>query len=594
MSLDPLLIREKLFKGIDSDYNVVDIGIVSEVIQELENYNITKEALEATRLGKHINEVRRKSNDRLLADRAKSLVKKWRSLLSESGPPPGGGGGPRGGVGAGRGGENNNSVAATNGNTLGSRINSAVSPGLRSNLSPGLRNNLSPGLRNNLSPAMRSNLSPGLRSNLSPGLRTAMSPAGHHMRPGSIPNSLSGGMRSVRGSPSLGRSTPRVSPATVTLSSGESSPAGSRPTSPQQPFVPINPMPVNSLPNSRSPSPDIEIVEEIVKAPPPTPTPITKKRMRGSDENDIGNGTGVRGHVREMEAKRPRLDYSAAAAGGLVGNSVVNSSPVIAQNGLDRSHRDGREAGSDNTTTPTTPLASRKVSKNESDMLKAQISRAKRSGKVKTTKELIENLGIDSGGVGLVDPALALAAAQAAKSVTSLVPDENKEQLMNRFFSSQSQIPAKAAVAGDSVRNAVVAATVIEDEDEITEIREDEEEDDVIEVLSRPGTGIGSRSRHSQLKSGSNSQVSSRINTPAPHTAAANPEKQSVEDILRKLEPFDAVAVLAEWEERLLQDQQEEDIPGLIPVYKPKLEITEDLVSELNNGELQYIGGLKF
>ena len=29
----------------------------------------------------------------------------------------------------------------------------------------------------------------------------------------------------------------------------------------------------------------------------------------------------------------------------------------------------------------------------------------------------------------------------------------------------------------------------------------------MIEVLSRPGTGIGSRSRHSELKSRSNSQV---------------------------------------------------------------------------------------
>ncbi|QQP38911.1 Putative LOC100879604, partial [Caligus rogercresseyi] len=35
----------------------------------------------ATRLGKHINELRRKAQDKLLANRAKSLVKKWRQLL---------------------------------------------------------------------------------------------------------------------------------------------------------------------------------------------------------------------------------------------------------------------------------------------------------------------------------------------------------------------------------------------------------------------------------------------------------------------------------------------------------------------------------
>jgi len=59
----------------------VDMGIVVEVISQLEIYSITKEALEATRLGKHINELRRKASDKGLASRAKSLVKKWRELL---------------------------------------------------------------------------------------------------------------------------------------------------------------------------------------------------------------------------------------------------------------------------------------------------------------------------------------------------------------------------------------------------------------------------------------------------------------------------------------------------------------------------------
>merc|ERR1719266_2703061 len=57
------------------------MAIVVDVISQLENYVITKEALEATRLGKHINELRRKANDKQLASRAKSLVKKWRELL---------------------------------------------------------------------------------------------------------------------------------------------------------------------------------------------------------------------------------------------------------------------------------------------------------------------------------------------------------------------------------------------------------------------------------------------------------------------------------------------------------------------------------
>ena len=44
----------------------------------LENFHFY---LKATRLGKHINELRRKASDKGLASRAKSLVKKWRELL---------------------------------------------------------------------------------------------------------------------------------------------------------------------------------------------------------------------------------------------------------------------------------------------------------------------------------------------------------------------------------------------------------------------------------------------------------------------------------------------------------------------------------
>ena len=90
--------------------------------------------------------------------------------------------------------------------------------------------------------------------------------------------------------------------------------------------------------------------------------------------------------------------------------------------------------------------------------------------------------------------------------------------------------------------------------------------------------------------------MSSRINTPAPPhhaTAAGLQGKPTVEDILSQLEPLDTEAVLAEWEQRLLAEDEVEDLPGLIPVYKPKLEVNETVVSELNEGELEFIGGVK-
>ena len=59
--------------------------------------------------------------------------------------------------------------------------------------------------------------------------------------------------------------------------------------------------------------------------------------------------------------------------------------------------------------------------------LTRQLLQAK-SGKLKTTKEIASSLGIESR----VQPS-----PSVTPSVTDLVPDENKSELMDRFFSSQ-------------------------------------------------------------------------------------------------------------------------------------------------------------
>ncbi|KAG5881721.1 hypothetical protein JTB14_037937 [Gonioctena quinquepunctata] len=78
-------LTQRLLRSLDSNYNVIDMPTVIEIISLLEKVAITKELLETTRLGKYINELRRKTTNESLSKRAKELVKKWRNaVLPES------------------------------------------------------------------------------------------------------------------------------------------------------------------------------------------------------------------------------------------------------------------------------------------------------------------------------------------------------------------------------------------------------------------------------------------------------------------------------------------------------------------------------
>ncbi|KAL1117026.1 hypothetical protein AAG570_004354 [Ranatra chinensis] len=64
------------------------MAAVLEIITVLERTPITKEALGSTRLGRDINELRRKTKNESLARRAKDLVRRWRHMIL---PQPAGG-----------------------------------------------------------------------------------------------------------------------------------------------------------------------------------------------------------------------------------------------------------------------------------------------------------------------------------------------------------------------------------------------------------------------------------------------------------------------------------------------------------------------
>jgi len=465
MQTDPASIREKLFTGIDGEYNVTDMDVVFEVIGQLESFQISREELEATRLGKHINELRRKAGEnRTLATRAKNLIKKWKSLLPSApaqGPPPGGG--------------TNGHHVTTNG-----RHHPTVSPRLPP-VSPRLAASRTPS--NPRTPLV----SPALpRTPLVSPRLCPVSPRGRSVRP--VPPSP------VLSKSGVGTGT-RTSPVLIDIGSSTStspSHTASRPASPLT--VELE----SPRPPSRSPSPEIIMVKS---------SPVKRARPREeSPEIEV---------IQEPQPKRAKVE------------KLVNG---------DRELSSGRRSPpKEKLQKPVRRKVPPRTPKTDTpDILNQQMAKALQAGRgrVRTTQELVQNLGIDSRAASISPP--------NCRPVTDLVPKENQDQLMDRFFLSQQEAVDR----------------------------------------SRPSTAA------SELTVGS-SEVTSAEPSRGPTPQAV----ETVEDLLAKLPPIDPSAVLEEWRQQ--EAEEEEEVEGLIPVLRPRTELTQQLIEDLNNGQLEHIGGIK-
>lgn len=551
--------------------------------------------------------MRRKAQDRHLAVRAKSLVKKWRELLlpptqnktppipTIGEPPPGGGhGGMNGGS---RPLVNGNGAAVNQSsyNRPSSRLTSPATNAVQGH-NPNNKSTLSPGLRTGVSSSLPSSTS------TSPGLSRPTTPINKHSP---LPNS------SHPASPTLlpvhqqtglygGESVPRHNAANKRLRK-------------EMGHEELNHESKTSLFDVTDGRVDNGSSSSSSKHHPP---PAKRSRPNGLVSNSTSNQNtsefllhhNNKEHIAHIvnsnSLSSPPLlhncdNHSAKTAAVIIppsnrftsGNNVPPpdssqiSTPSVSPQGSSLSPPTVNTAVMDNNSSVKPPPGKRKTrsqrrSEDEprDDILKQQMQSATRSGvlsKVRTTQELVEELTHSR----LSSPSLQINSkpSQIINVVTDVTQlNETKTELMNRFFDSQNHS-----------ENTTIATT-----DTVLSPPDSEEA-----VSPSPDVLINShshRSSSSLSRSDSATPIDRRvggINDPF----IDNSSKETVEDVMARLPPIDTAAILAEIEleaQREAQKEQEhQDIEGLIPVKKPDVEVTDEMVNLLNDGHVESFNG---
>ncbi|XP_053627820.1 mucin-5AC isoform X1 [Cherax quadricarinatus] len=399
-------IKRRLLTCTDQDYNVTDMAACLDLISKLERTPITKEVLESTRLGRHINNIRRKTDHQELYRRSKDLVRKWRKeVLADgvngaagSGPGPGGtGSGGTGAKGAG------NGHPPTSPSSLPSSGN--TSPGMSAPTTP-------------------STLVQRTRT-ASPTLTTAHS--SRPLKPAS-PSLPRGRVLSPGMCPALSTLSPVITPPLATHARPRS-----RPHSPA-----VNPsmrQPPRADASSYAPS-----TENVAK------TNTANKRLR-KDEEDSNSDIPV--------AKRPRNNVT----NGFDEDSRDSFSSVISNDCTSKINSGGSESSKTRRIANAHAVSKRKLNINETALATnmpnllhqkmAALPIPTKASKVKTTSQIVAELAERKGDSKLAERATKLEEQHVrelpgpgvtlgmGRTTDNAVVTRNKMDHLQRFLSSQ-------------------------------------------------------------------------------------------------------------------------------------------------------------
>ncbi|CAL4074653.1 unnamed protein product, partial [Meganyctiphanes norvegica] len=439
-------IRRRLLSCIDSQHNVTDMSQCLEIISLLERTAITRELLEATRLGKHINDIRRKTSHQELYRRAKDLVRKWRRMyvLQEgvngttpsAGPAgPGSGAGPGGG---GVGGVGGNCGGGSGGGSSSAGAGNGHPPTSPSSLPSSC--NTSPGLSRPSTPSTI----PSRSRTLSPTLTTSQAGVSKSKPYSPALSGLNHGL-----SPAMSRPGPRSPCVSPSMANAKQRSKSQTPHSPA----------VNKLQSveSRADASSYNMtVENVAKSN------TANKRLR--KDEDYENSSDIPSFKRAKNSIPPSSvitngqvedEWSRDSFSSILSNdNKFNQTSASSENNKNMPKRTLNSGSTPvagkhklHKQTPITPKQEHKSHKHDSIKQDSNKMSSIKSAKVKTTSQLVQDLANRKGDQKLAERAIKLGEEQQMRELTQVVPvtdpdviSRNKREHMEKFLKSHPDV----------------------------------------------------------------------------------------------------------------------------------------------------------